>query len=376
MNLDELKPFINRVIELSTRYGYQQALAQFRTAYAQISTSKKPPATAQKNQQINQSKQTAQTSKDALLEAIRNIQAEMPELASSKIAQQTNMDRFFGEPFIRLINEINESNVDALNPQLTQTYTQFTQLGQLANILASFDIKDANEFEEDIDRLNILFDGAASIKTLKDLSKESAIWNQHVHCFSRLAKENDTDAVISSIEKGSLLLIIMAAPATVIAFMKAVDKILDTIMKVNEVKKNSIELKKLKLTYIDDAINLLEKHGKLNVTRNAEEITEALLAEYNWTDADELYNETKTATKTATKKIIKFINSGGKVEGHVKNLNEQEPKKIIEDVKSKNAKLKEIENQIKALSESKEVLLLEIGDDEIEEGEDLKQANE
>jgi hypothetical protein len=354
-------------MDTATKYGYQNALNQFRTAYTHISTSAKQAQTPQRQQQLNTYRQLAQTSKQSLLSAIENMQKENQTLLSSKIANQVKIDRFFGETFVHLINEINESNVDTYLSQLTQTYTQFSQLTQLNNSLLYFELNDSTEFEEDIDRLNIIFDGAASIKTLKDLSRESAQWNQHIHCFSRLAKENDTDAIIDSVKKGSLLLIISAAAGTIIAVMKAVDKILDTILKVYEVKKNSIELKKLKLTYIDDAINLLDKHSKLNIGRDAEEIANALLKEFDWNETDELYNETKTATKTATKKILKFINSGGKVDGHIKNITAEEKKKVIEDVKSKSAKLKEIEIQIKALSESKEILLLEVRDQEDEE---------
>jgi hypothetical protein len=187
----------------------------------------------------------------------------------------------------------------------------------------------ADRFEEDVNRLDILFDGAARVKTLKELSKESASWNQHIHCFSRLARENDTDANINSVEKGSLLLTVTLAAGTIIAVMKAVDKILDTIMKTYEVKKKSVELKKLKLTYIDDAINLLDKHAKLNISREAEDIANTLINDYNWNENDELYNETKTATKMATKEIMKFINSGGKVDGHIKNNIEDGQKKYL-----------------------------------------------
>jgi hypothetical protein len=373
MKLTELKPLIRIVTDIATKYGYQNALNQFRTAYAQILNLSKQPQTPQKQQQLNTYKLQAHNYKQTLLSSIDSIQKENQEILSSKIANQIKIDRFFGDTFLKLINEINESNVDSYINQLTQIYTQFNQLIQLNNALSFFELDEAKELEEDIDRLNIFFDGRMSIKTLKDLSRESALWNQHIHCFSRLARENDTDAIISSVEKGSLLLVITAAAGTVIAVMKAVDKILDTILKINEVRKNSVELKKLKLSYIDDAINLLDKHSKLNVTRDAEEIADALLIEFNWTDADELYNETKTATRTATKKILKFINGGGKVEGYVKNLTDSEPKKVIEDVKTKSERLKEIELQIIALSESKEILLLEVGDEEDNEPEESKE---
>lgn len=368
MKLTELNSFAAKIVEIANRYAYQTYLNQFRSAYAQIQQLTKTAQTPQKTQQLNQYRQQTQTSKASLLSAIEKIQGEIKDLRALKIAHQINIDRFFGDAFINLINEINESNIETYYAPLTQIYTQFTQLMQLSSILSTFNIATADGFEEDVNRLDILFDGAAMVKTLKELSKESANWNQHIHCFSRLARENDTDANINSVEKGSLLLTVTLASGTIIAIMKAVDKVLDTIMKTYEVKKKSVELKKLKLTYIDDAINLLDKHAKLNINREAEEIADNLMKEYKWDENNELYNETKTATKMATKEIMKFINSGGKVDGHIRNNIEDDQKKVIEDVKTKNDKIKEIELQIKALSEAKETLLLEEGE-EINENE-------
>lgn len=359
MKLSELSKFVSTVVEIATRNGYQNALNQFRTAYTQIRNLVKQGQTPQISQQLNQFRLQTQTSKEALLNAIAKIQDEIANLNKLKITHQINIDKFFGSSFLKIVNEINEQNVETYINELTQTYTQFTQLSQLNTIFSSLNVPITEEFEEDSDRLEILFDGAAMVETLKELSLESSKWNQHVNCFSRLARENETDAIINSVEKGSLLLTITLVSGTVIAIMKAVDKILDSMMKFYEVRKKTLELKKLKLSYIDDAINLLDKHEKLNLVREADSITAELLAEYNWTENDELFNETKAATRLATKKIIKFINKGGKVEGYIKEPTEESQKVLMAEVKSKNKIIKEIEIQMKQLSDAKEILLLE-----------------
>lgn len=359
MKLTELNSFTGKIVNLSKKYGYQTALNNLRTAYAQIRQLTRAAQTLQKTQQLNQYKLQAETSKVSLLSAIENIRNEIED---SKIAHKVNIDRFFGDSFIKMINEINESNAESYDLHLSQISVQFSQLTQLNDLLSTFNISINDEFEEDVNSLDILFDGAAMVRTLKELSKESANWNQRIHCFSRLARENDTDANINSVEKGSLLLTVTLASGTIIAIMKAVDKVLDTIMKTYEVKKKSIELKKLKLTYLDDAINLLDKQAKLNISRDAEDIVNNLMKDYNWEEADELYNETKSAAKIATKDIMRFINHGGKLDGHL-SKNVEADKKLLEDVKTKNQKIKEIELQIKALSEAKDTLLLEEGDD-------------
>lgn len=256
---------------------------------------------------------------------------------------------------------MSESNISTNANELSQVYNQYSQLTQLNNILKTLKLP---LLDNNNDILEILFDGAALVENLKDLSKEFSNWNQHIHCFSRLAKENDTEAKINSLEKGSLLLTVTLASGTIIAIMKATDKILDTIIKFYEVKKKSVELKKLNISYIDDAINLLEKHATLNLNRESDNIVESLLIEYNWKEDDELYNETKNGTRTAIKKILKFINKGGKVDGNVKNLTVEQDKNVLKEVKSKNKVIEEMELQMKALSDAKQLLLLEEGEAE------------
>jgi hypothetical protein len=127
MKLTELNSFTAKIIEIANKHAYQTSLNQFRSAYAQIQQLTKTAQTPQKTQQLNQYRLQTQTSKAALLSAIEKIRTEIEELSTLKIAHQVNIDRFFGDTFIRLINEINESNIETYYPQLTQTYTQFTQ---------------------------------------------------------------------------------------------------------------------------------------------------------------------------------------------------------------------------------------------------------
>ncbi len=314
-----------------------------------------------------------------LLGQLKQLQDELKNLKEIKNIKKLNLDEIFGEKAINSLNTLQfdlQNNPNIIIPKINELITKATQCQQLFNSMNNvFGIDFNIEIEQELNNEFILhFENGANIETLKELSKASQDWQVVVNCMSRLVRDNESEAKIVSVDRGSIILTVTAISAIIYALSNSSNKILDVILKVYEVKKKALELKQLKLSTINDAINILEKQAKLNVVSEANTITDELLEEYKWTNADELFNETKTAVNKAIRRMIRFTNAGGKIETKLINPTAEESESI-KQLKEKTKLFIKAEDEVFKLEGKKELLQLEDKIENEDEEGDKKSAS-
>ena len=155
------------------------------------------------------------------------------------------------------------------------------------------------------------------------------------------------------------------------AIIRTSNKILDLILKIYDVRKKALELKSMKLDNIAQAIEILEKQSILNISNEAKGIAKELMKEYGWEEGSELFHETETAATKAVRKIIKFQNSGGKIDSKILNPTEEQLS-ATSTLKEKNIEFLKMEEEVRNLNGGKQILQIE-NDDNTEDGKDEDQ---
>lgn len=379
MDIKDLLQVTQTIFEVANRQNYWQTAKQLQSALIQLKNSQRTP---QQQPQIQQQSQTIRTNIESqrtnALNILFEIQSSVINLTEIKSYNKSNLQSTFGQGAIDLLERIPrelDSNLDGLFTEINQYNQRVTQSQQFLNSI-NFVLGDINtdEQENNIDKFILFFEEGATIESLKELSKASADWNQVVNCFSRLVKDNNTDTKVISAEKGSLILTLTFSTGIIVGLIRASDKVLDVILKGYEIKKKALELKQMKLAAIDDAIKILEKQAKLNVTSESNTIAQELLGEYNWDPQDGLYNETKAAVSQAVRRIIRFQNAGGKIDSKLHQPSEEQ-KVQTERLKNKNIQFLKVEDEVKRLSGESEILQLEDGLKTEDESNDSSDGN-
>ena len=323
----EIKDFqkISKIINnYATKVGLWNSLNQFRNTITQYNQQQQsnPSNAIQLYNNLEQQRQL-------LINQFIQLEQELKDLKEYKSLKNFKLDELFGDKAIEILNRLKfeiQNSPNVIIPEVTELVNKVTQFQQLFNSMTNVFGNDYEiDIEEEVDNEFVLyFENGANIETLKELSKASQDWQIVVNCLSRLVRDNESETKIISVERGSIILTVSAISAIIYALSNASNKILDVILKVYEVKKKALELKQLKLSAIDDAISILEKQAKLNVISEANTIANELLDEYQWNNAEELFNETKIAVNQAIRKIIRFTNAGGKIETKILNPTEEE----------------------------------------------------
>lgn len=373
MTLKDLQQFVNIVVEIANKTNYTTSLNTLRSSWNNFMSYKKAqPQNASVLQNMNNALAQAETHKKNLNEAAQKIKSELENLSNFPLSK--NFDKFFGDSFVQFINSINQTTVDSEFPKLMELFTQYQQISQLSNVIKALKVPLTNIDLENNDFIEITFDGEASVKTLKDFAKESDKWSQTINLVGRIARENNTDISIESVEKGSLVLFVAAVATIVVVICKAVDKIQNVILKHIDIQKKTFELRKLQVDGFDDILKKLEQQAKTNLNKESNEISDTLMTDYGWAENDELYNETRAATKKAVKSLIAFTNKGGSIKGYLQNPDNSQ-KETLKIVNEKNKKIKELELNIKELSEGKQTLLIEYLPSDDGDSEEIKKQD-
>lgn len=357
MTLKTLENYTSQVANIVKKTNYAQSLNSLKASWTTVRTYKNTqPQTPTSNQQINNAIIQAEAHKKAVIDAAQKIKLELTQLSNFPL--KDSFDHFFGNPFIQFVSQISQANIESEFPKLSELNTQFQFLNQLGSTIKSLNIKLTTVNLDDNDLLEVTFAGAASIKTLKEFARQSDKWNQIFHLLSRVARETDTDVSIESVEKGSLVVMVGAVASLVIITCKAIDKIQDVMLKHIDIQKKTFELRKMQVDGFDDILKRLDEQAKINLTKESSSISDSLLTEYEWTDSDEFYNETKSATRKAIRSLISFMNKGGSVKGYL-NDGDDKQKEIIKIVDQKNLQIKALQKQIAELTDGKQTHLIE-----------------
>ncbi len=268
------------------------------------------------------------------------------------------LDKIQKEPIeiiFEKIDNLTDTDTGNYNNYLIPYQQKLSKVNQLRSASSIYELSDAKIEEFTSDALALYFREGVAVEYLDELSKSATHWNQIIHCFSRLTSDENNKAKIETIEKGSIIMTITAATTIILALTKASNYALDVILKIYEVKKKSLELKNLKLTNLNEAISLLDKQSELNVQIESDNIASKLLKEYNILPDD---NETKNGLFLSLRRIIRFINAGGKIEPKLLTDSKEANQELLSSIETKNKELLSIEEEIKALKTGDGILKL------------------
>lgn len=379
MDIKELKNFIDKLSELDIKYNYNSIITQIRTNLTQLKAQRAAPQVPQplsaqsqaRPQNIANIRAKLITLANQGITALMEIQNEVNNYSFVKTSTKLKFDTPYSSSNLILLNKVVElidNNLDPLISEFSEYAIKLSSYNQFVNSskIVLKDFLEENNDQINSDLLILFFEGEANIENLKDLSKASSDWNQIVNCFGRLSNENNTEINIISIEKGSLIATLAISKLIIDGLLKASDKIMDFILKIYEIRIKALELKKLNMDSIAGAVEILEKQTEVDLNNESGVIVKELMAEYGWTEENPLYHETQEATIKAVKKIIKFHNSGGKVDSKLLNPKPEETE-IITRVRSKNTNLLQIEDEIKKLTGNSRILEIKETDNDEDE---------
>ncbi len=247
--------------------------------------------------------------------------------------------------------------------------TQFIEdLGPLATK------EEVKEIEEGMSILQLVFDGDSSIKTINDMEKYANKWKTIIMAFSRLSQSPAEEAIIHSIEKGSLILEIIFYSGMIGALAMGTTKVLGVYHEVLKIRKTSLEVKNLKLINKKIAKEL-EKEANNLINEESNVISQELIKKYKYVSDDK--NEVVNGLNNALKEIFNFVENGGKISTFA------EGQEGIDDsskqLSSAFARIDQIESQIeglKAITDETQTTLKEPNNLEESSEEEKKETNE
>jgi hypothetical protein len=257
------------------------------------------------------------------------------------------------------LNEITDTNRNDIIAKLNQYYGAFSILPSLLSYLQALrnNLNELNTNEPEINQLIICFDNKAEINFLSDFTNKPKEWKFIINSFGRITKETESDPRVVTVESGCLIIGLATTIAIIRIVIKASDMIHDSILKHIEVRKNLLNLKNQKLDHLSDLLDALDKKSKMNLNQEAETIADKLLADCGWKDENNL-KEVKNFAIKAIKKLVTFINNGGKVFPKLIETSNDDIN-IIESARKSSNRLIEAEKEIKKISGDPTLLLLD-----------------
>ncbi len=357
MNVTDFFNQIPKIQTLLQQSNYTNIISQLNTQlnnYIKVVTQQPQRATNQA--QIAQLKNQIALYSQQASTAFKQIENGIKNLKTQLTFKQLGLDSLNGQSMpevFELILQIKNTDARNFNNYFNQYNQKLNQINQLNSIANTFAASFPKDEELSSDGMSIYFREGVSVEYLNELSKSSNHWNQIIHCFGRLSLDEDNKARIETIEKGSIIMTITAATGIILALSKASNSVLDVILKTYEVRKKALELKNLKLVNLKDAIDILEKESKLNVKSESDRIAKELLKEYKVTD-----KETQNALLLSIRRIIRFINKGGKIEPKLLSKTLKNNDELAKSIISKNTLLLDVEEELKKLEGSNGILKL------------------
>ena len=356
MNVNDFFNEIPKIQISIQKYNYLNIINQLNSQLNNLATIIAQQRQRTNPTQVTQAKNQLNVQIKQAITAYEKIDKDIKDLKTRLTFKQLGLDNLNNQDIIEVFNillELDNKDANKYKNYFSQYYQKISQINQLNTIANTFSTNFPRKEISKSDGLSIYFREGVSVEYLNELSKASNHWNQIIHCFGRLASDANNKAKIETIEKGSIIMTITAATGIIIALSKAYNSVLNVILKTYEVKKKALELKNLKLANLDKAIDILEKQSELNVKQQSDKIAKQLLEEYKETDT-----ETENALFLSIRRLIRFINKGGKLEPKFLNETIESNPELNREIISKNSKLLEIEDEIKKLKNSNGILNL------------------
>ncbi|MBU3822973.1 hypothetical protein KO566_12955 [Flavobacteriaceae bacterium XHP0103] len=356
MNVNDFFNEIPKIQTLIQQNNYVNIINQLNSNLNNFATIVAQQRQRANSAQVTQGKNQIITSTQQALNAYLKIEKGIENLKTQLTFKQLGLDSLNEQSMqevFKLLLDINNTDANKFKNYLTQYHQKLSQINQLNSIANIFTANFPKKEVLKSDGISIFFREGVSVEYLSELSKASSHWNQIVHCFGRLTSDGDNKAKIETIEKGSIIMTITATTGIILALTKAYNSVLDVVLKTYEVKKKALELKNLKLSNLDKAIEILEKQSELNVKLESDRIAKELLTEFENTD-----KETQNALFLSIRRLVRFINKGGKLEPKLLSKTIKENSDLNESVSSKNSLLLNIEEEINKLVSREGILKL------------------
>lgn len=356
MNVNDFFNEIPKIQTLIQQSNYLTIINQLNSYINNFATIVAQQRQRANSAQVTQAKNQITTSTQQAINAYQKIEKGIENLKTQLTFKQLGLDSLNEQSMqevFKLLLEIKNTDANKFKNYLTQYNQKLSQINQLNSIANTFSGNFPKKEALKSDGISIFFREGVSVEYLNELSKASSHWNQIVHCFGRLTSDGDNKAKIETIEKGSIIMTITATTGIILALTKAYNSVLDVVLKTYEVKKKALELKNLKLSNLDKAIDILEKQSELNVKLESDRISKELLAAYENTD-----KETQNALFLSVRRLVRFINKGGKLEPKLLSKTIKENSDLSESVSSKNSLLLDIEEEINKLESRDGILKL------------------
>lgn len=149
--------------------------------------------------------------------------------------------------------------------------------------------------------------------SVADVAKILSSWNRILLPFARLNRLSSDSYYVIKVEQGSLILTIGAVIGIVVSFGKVVNDLLKAISTGIEIKKQLLEMKKMKNDFAIDIINDLESALKFDWDKSINGSIETIIKESNYdeNDIEEIRNGLLLSGKEV-KKIL--IDEGGDIQ--------------------------------------------------------------
>lgn len=170
--------------------------------------------------------------------------------------------------------------------------------------------------------LQLVFEDDASIETVSQLQDATKDWGFIIRGFSLLAKNDDTDAKIIRISKGSPTILEIEGYLKIIAAMGvAATSILLLIKERLEIQKLQLEVKQLKIA---DAVTAMDEHIEKDKQSKLKTILDEIIKKLGWSANEQPDGEILTTGKKSLELMFEFMSKGLKVDVATSSKTEDE----------------------------------------------------
>jgi hypothetical protein len=207
--------------------------------------------------------------------------------------------------------------------------------------------------------VDFLAAGKAEVNDLESINKLTSNLGKHLHALARLVEESPKSPEVYAISKSSPMEVkILVANGLVYTVNKTLSLILDNVLKVQQIRKSELEIKKNKLEYkvLTDAFKATAKQVQDEAPK---EIAKVLYDEFKPPETHGSRNEIEKGVEEAVKYLRDFINDGGHVDvalikSEANSKQNAEARKLMLESRNLYKQLADIDSQLKKLAAGNE----------------------
>lgn len=265
------------------------------------------------NSQPNRQKQPFDIQKNALIEALGDMNIVALNEEQQLFLNKLNIFNIFGRIAIEELENILYKNALDIVTATQEVNKKYTLLGQgIAKINKIREgLTGLVEVEEHIiDKaiIRVHFDNEASIDNITDFKKWSATWYDISRGITMVHGTSPEDISVIGANKGSIIIELATAYAITKTLSEIILKVLKVVEKVYDIRKKAEEIRGMKLSN-DKISNELEKEANNIKKTDVEAIVDSISESESVSDG-----EVKTNLSKAITKLLDFVDKGGEID--------------------------------------------------------------